>query len=519
VTGFSDWAKRRGFALVAIASGFGAAWLVGVALASPPSLEEPSPVAFSASEPVPEEADLSQPTPDRHPEEEEGSGPVASDPAADTTEKDAGADPFPVGEFLRPRVAFWKRVFAEWSEREFALHDSDCPQLVYDVIALPDSMETFSYAAQQYVRLRKQFLEERLRRLEGKAASGIPLEEDEKALALEIATTCGNDALRGAHARLRAQRGLRERFRRGLAASGRYLDRFREIFREAGLPEDLCYLPHVESSFDPRARSSAGAVGLWQFTRSAGRRFLTLNAAMDERWDPIAAARGAARYLGRAYELLQSWPLALTSYNHGVEGMLKARERFGDDFERILREFDGRAFGFASKNFYAEFLAAREIARDPASYFPEGIEFEPAFRADRLVLDRPIPPHRLAQRYGIELSRLAALNPAWSKRALHHGLSLPAGTVVWLPEGTLERFASKQAPPEKAQPPAGEESAAAAVAARVAETIVHVVRRGETLVRIAARYGVKVADILALNPLPDPSSLKPGQRLRIPVSP
>lgn len=458
---------------------------------------------------------------------EEGAGPqeaspqVRSDetasgasPPAETADSPADADPFPVSEFLRPRVEFWKRVFAEWSEREFALHDSVYPQLVYEVLRLPDSMATSSYASQHYVRLRRQRVEERLRHLEAKVAAGAPLEDDEKALALLVATTAGNEALRGAHTRVRAQRGLRERFRRGIELSGRYLDRFGEIFREAGLPEDLSYLPHIESSFDPRARSSARAIGLWQFTRTAGRRFLKVGSALDERWDPIASAYGAARYLARAYELLGSWPLAITSYNHGVEGMLLAKERFGTDFDRIVREFDGRHFGFASKNFYAEFVAAREIARDPAAYFPEGVALEPPLRHDRLVLDRAAAPHRIAQRYGVELSRLIPLNPAWSKRAVHRGLPLPAGTIVWLPEGTLQ----KREAGSGATVPEGE-SPTDAVAGAIAETVVHVVRRGESLFRIAARYGVTVADILAHNRLANPSLLKPGQRLVIPPRP
>lgn len=470
--------------------------------------------------PPPPEAAIAETTGPQEPSPERQTGEAApgSEPVAETAESPAEADPFPVSEFLRPRVEFWKRVFAEWSEREFALHDSAHPQLVYEILRLPDSMETSSLAAHEYVRLRRRRIEERLRDLEAKVAAGGPLDDDDKALALVVSTSAGSEALRGAHARVRAQRGLKERFRRGIEASGRYLEHFGEIFRQAGLPEDLSYLPHVESSFDPRARSSARAIGLWQFTRTAGRRFLKVGPALDERWDPIASAYGAARYLARAYELLGSWPLAITSYNHGVGGMLRAKERFGTDFDRILREFDGRQFGFASKNFYAEFLAAREIARDPAAHFPEGVHLEPPLRHDRIVLDRAAAPHRIAQRYGVELSRLIPLNPAWSRRAVHRGLPLPAGTIVWLPEGTLRKGESGADAASTAAREAAE-SETGAVAATIADTIVHIVRRGESLFRIAARYGVSVAEILSHNQLSNPSLLKPGQRLVIPARP
>ena len=156
---------------------------------------------------------------------------------------------------------------------------------------------------------------------------------------------------------------------RGLEISQRYDAVFRKIFREEGLPEDLAFLPHVESSFQASARSSAGAVGLWQFTRGAAERFMTVNTKVDERLNPIASARGAARYLKHAYSLLGSWPLALTSYNHGINGMLRAKKQLGGDFVHIVEQCTLPNFGFASRNYYAEFLAAREIAGDPRWIF------------------------------------------------------------------------------------------------------------------------------------------------------
>jgi membrane-bound lytic murein transglycosylase D len=268
------------------------------------------------------------------------------------------------------------------------------------------------------------------------------LADDEKALALKIADAAGSGGIVGASQRVRSQRGLRERFRRGLEISGRYHDAFVAVFREAGLPEELADLPHVESSFQVAARSSAGAVGVWQFTRGAARKFMQLTPGLDERLDPVAAARGAARYLKTAYDELGSWPLAITSYNHGIEGMKAARERFGMDFPKILSEYDGRTFGFASKNFYKEFLAAREIASDPAAYFPEGLVPDPPLHHERVTIDRPTSSKGLASRYGVSLKGLAAINPAWTSRALRGSSPLPAGTEVWLPEGTLERGAN-----------------------------------------------------------------------------
>jgi membrane-bound lytic murein transglycosylase D len=368
---------------------------------------------------------------------------------------------FPCSETMREGVEFWKSVWTRWTLQQVVLHDTDHPSIVYEVFELPPPVgEVYTDGQREFVKARREALQARLASVELKVSQAATLEDDEKALVLAITEVAGSEGLVGASQRVRSQRGLRERFRRGLEISGRYHDAFVAVFRDAGLPEDLADLPHVESSFQVAARSSAGAVGVWQFTRGAARKFMLMTPGLDERLDPVAAARGAARYLKTAYDALGSWPLAITSYNHGIEGMRVARDRFGLDFPKILDEYDGRTFGFASKNFYKEFLAAREIADDPAAYFPEGLVPDPPLTHDRVTIDRPTAVARIASRYGVSVAGLAAINPAWTTRALRGNSPLPAGTAIWLPEGTLERRAalarkSKAVPavPERESPP------------------------------------------------------------------
>ena len=419
-------------------------------------------------------------------------------------------DPLPYPDSLREGVEFWKNVWAKWTMNQVVLHDMDRPSIVYEIFELPGPIgETYTEAQRDYVKDRREAIASRLTDIEEKVAAGLPLADDEKAVVLKITDVAGSEGLAGAGARVRSQRGLRERFRRGLEIAGRYHDEFAVIFRQAGLPEDLAYLPHVESSYQVDALSSAGAVGVWQFTRSAARKFMLMTPALDERRDPIAAAYGAARYLQSAYAELESWPMAITSYNHGVGGMRAAKERFGTDFERILREYDGRTFGFASKNFYKEFLAAREIAKDPAAYFPEGLTPWTPQGLDRVVLERPTAASRVANRYGVPLAKLASLNPAWTKRALSDRASLPPGTRVWLPGGTLAPAATvatvaAPAAPAAPAPPAGGDA-------------VHVVRKGETLFRIATAYGISLSRLLEVNGLKVSTTIHPGQEIRIPA--
>lgn len=297
---------------------------------------------------------------------------------------------FPRPAALEHQVAFWRNVYALWTRAQAVVHDDRYLDVVYEVIDLPGET-TQSYTPEQkaLIQERGELWRGRLRVLEDKLAAGVSLTPDEQRLVARIQTYADRGAVRGAAQRVRIQRGLRERFKRGLEISGRYDQVFRKIFRRAGLPEDLAYLPHVESSFQASARSSAGAVGIWQFTRSAAKIFMDLDSVGDQRMDPIASAHGAARYLRSAHGKLGSWPLALTSYNHGIAGMQRAKEQLGDDLARIVAEYDHPKFGFASRNFYAEFLAAREVAAQPKQFFPEGLRYEEPLLTDRLVQDDP----------------------------------------------------------------------------------------------------------------------------------
>jgi membrane-bound lytic murein transglycosylase D len=419
--------------------------------------------------------------------------------AAATTSLRAQEPPaFPVPGALTESVEFWKRVWSDWDLGSVVLHDNLHPTIVYEVVTLPGPIEDgYSDAQREFSKSCREDLSRRLAALEAKVAAGTELDDEEKRLALIITQEAGADAIAGASERVRSQRGLRQRFASGVAASGRWLPEFKRIFREAGLPEDLAYLPHVESSFRADARSSVGAVGMWQFMRSTGRKFLTITPAIDERLDPVASARGAAKYLAAAHARLESWPLAVTSYNHGVEGMSRAKERFGTDFEAIVSDYDGKYFGFASRNFYASFVAALELAKRYETTPPEGLSIDAPNALDRLRLDRPATALSLARRFGVPLGELAAINPAWTKRAVRGQAPIPGGVHVWLPEGTLEKAAR------------GKVSASDRV---------HVVRQGDTLAEIARRYQVQLAELVRRNGLTLSAVIRPGERLEIPLS-
>lgn len=483
---------------------------------------------------------------------------------------------FPVPDEIQGNVNFWRNVYAHWSRRQVAFHDDEYMDVIFEVASLPGPVKGGYTASQKrLVKAKTAEYRSRLRSLEKKVSAGMPLTSSEQALYDKFEDAGGRRALYGAHDRVRSQRGLRERFHSGLETSGRYDRAFRQIMRTRNVPEDLAYLPHVESSFQAHARSSAGAAGMWQFTRGTGRLYMTVNSTIDDRLDPVIAADGASRYLRDAYQKLDSWPLAITSYNHGQGGMLNAKRQYGDDIGRIVRHYKGKHFKFASRNFYSEFVAAREVASHPDQYFPEGVRFKKPLAEDRITLRYPMPTKHIARHYGVSVQRLNDMNRHWLKRA-RNGANLPSGSIAWLPQGTTRRVASQPPPVHswiartasvtpKAKPVVranpkqeaivskaqakprtvvakGQPKPKTAVAktqpkskpnpiAKKAEpkTVVartepankkqakhHVVQPDETLYRVAKRYELSVPRLRELNQMkPDDNTILVGQRLRV----
>lgn len=447
---------------------------------------------------------------------------------------------FPVPPEIRANVDFWRHVYGIWSRSEVAIHDNRYLGVIYEVARLPGpTLASYTKSQKAWLRARKKGYSSRLAALEQRVRARQPLSPGDKQLLAKLERGGGSAALYGASDRVRTQRGLRERFRRGVEISGRYDPIFRDIMRQHGVPEDLAYLPHVESSFQVNARSSAGASGVWQFMPATGRIYMTVNNKIDERYDPILAADGAARYLSSAYRKLGSWPLAITSYNHGQGGMAKAKSIYGNDIGRIVEHYQGRHFGFASRNFYAEFVAAREVARNAKRYFPEGLRFEQPWPHERLVLRHSMPASHLARHYGTSSTYLADLNLHWRRPVRTGKAYLPAGSTVWLPQGSMRRVASHPPPVAapvmlaRSEPTATRKPTSKRVIAKtdrkslaktkprpeprqVAKVRYHVVKPQETLYRVAVENGLSVAELRRLNKMrPDDNKIRPGQKLKL----
>ncbi len=274
---------------------------------------------------------------------------------------------------LEPNISFWVKVFTEYSERDFVVHDRDQIWRVYQVFHLPGSgTPTREEVDWVHAYMRAKYAD-MLNRL---AAGCQPASYEER----DVAALFKGEPLAAyalAADNLRIQQGLGERFKEGLLRSRYYYPTMERIFRTFGVPPELVTLASVESGFYSGARSSAGAVGIWQFTRGTGRQYLRITRRNDERLNPTLETQAAARFLRYNYDVLGDWPLAITAYNYGTAGMARAAAENGHDYERVFERYRGPRFGFAARNYYPEFLAALQVHRYEDKYFP-GIASESA---------------------------------------------------------------------------------------------------------------------------------------------
>lgn len=272
---------------------------------------------------------------------------------------------FPKPAALEPNVEFWKRIYAEFGVGDFVLHDRDNLNVIYDVVRVGGT--TNERRAADLAKPEIQLLRVKYGDILTSLAQGVAPEDlgfEGPRVAQAWGCPCPPEVLHRAVSNIRVQQGLRERVDEGMHRARSLMPRILPILRRHNVPEELAVLPMVESSFNPHARSKAGAVGLWQFIRATGKNYLSITRQRDDRRDPIRATEAAARLLKHNYEALGSWPLAIMAYNHGKEGVRAAQTAVGSSaVEVIIAQYDGPRFGFASRNFYPEFLAALELVQ------------------------------------------------------------------------------------------------------------------------------------------------------------
>ena len=409
---------------------------------------------------------------------------------------------FPRPKELEPAVQFWTRVYTEVDTHSGFIHDDLLLDIVYQTVRFTDDLS--QRERRRRVERALDLHQNILNKLAGGARQNLNSEE-QRVLALFPEGT-SNAEFRAAAGRLRFQLGQSDRFRAGLVRAGAWKPYIYEVLDKEGLPHELASLPHVESSFDPTAYSKVGAAGLWQFTRSTGVRYMRIDHIVDERRDPFMATKAAARLLADNHSVVETWPLALTAYNHGLAGMRRAADQLKTtDIAAVIAKYQSRSFGFASRNFYAAFLAALSIDQDPERYF-EHLRVDPPSPTGIVVVPAFMHADKLADALNLRFNTLRSLNPALSDAVWSGDKYVPEGFEVRVPQATAavaEELMAAIKTNDRFEAQRGDQE--------------HKVRSGDTLSQIAAEYRVSLAALMRVNGFTGRDMLRVGQMIKLPT--
>lgn len=223
---------------------------------------------------------------------------------------------------------------------------------------------------------------------------------------------------------------------RYLSRSTRYLPMIKEVFQEAGLPEDLAYLAMIESGFNNRAYSPAAACGMWQFIKGTGLRYgLAIDSYVDERRDPEKATRAAAKYLLDLYKQFGSWYLAAASYNCG-EGRVQ-RELNQSNHKNFWELSANMCLPTETKNYVPQMIAATIIAKNPEKFGFKNVPYLPPVRYDKVPVTETTSLTAAAVAVNVPPDEVADLNPE-----LLRGITPPDAQsyTLNLPPSSKEKF-------------------------------------------------------------------------------
>ena len=407
---------------------------------------------------------------------------------------------FPIQGEMVARVKFWEKVYTQITTKEAFIHDADNVSIIYRKVKIYKNRKK----QRRVSNAEKKRIAKIIRSIAKKRYKN--LNKKEKAL-VKIIGKRSTKTLKRMARRIRYQYGLKDRYYAGLIRSYAYIDFIKKTFKKSRLPNELQYLPHVESSFNYRASSKVGAAGIWQFMRSTAKQYkLKVGYVVDERRDPLKATRAAARFLRDNYRSLKSWPLALTAYNQGVGNVRRAVRKVGSkNINTIVEKYNGRNFGFASKNFYATFMATVNISKNPSRYFPK-FKKPRRFRFSELKLRKSYTVNQLVKTLNISERVIKKYNPSIRRSAFRSRLYIPRGFVLHIPQVGRKTLAAY-----KKKLKGVEDTYASAKYDKF-----HIISKNENLYEIARNYRVSLRTLIDYNSIANPSLIYAGMKIRIP---
>jgi len=281
--------------------------------------------------------------------------------------------------------------------------------------------------------------------------------------------------------------------------SGRYRPAILRALNEAGLPEELSWLPLIESGFKVHALSRSRALGLWQFIASTGYKFgLSRDRWIDERMDPKKSTKAAIAYLKELHQIFGDWTTALAAYNCGEGTVLRAirtqKINYLDNFWDLYQKLPLETAFYVPK-----FLAVLHILNDPAAHGITLPPVDPEIESEEVAIEKQVHLKTVAKYIDMSYRELRDLNPE-----LRYNFTPDTPYILNVPKGKGELFLAKIGEIPTWHPP-------------VPAYVVHRVRRGESLSTIARRYGTSVRSIMARNGLRSRHYIKVGWKLKIPT--
>jgi membrane-bound lytic murein transglycosylase D len=343
------------------------------------------------------------------------------------------SDTFKVPSKLKDRVYFWASVYALYPSSSIILHDRDKLAAVYSVIDDKNlkSRRRLMASAKKERNLIKRIL------FKISKAGGVkkfkPKNKEETRIASLLSKTMTNEESKLAYNNIRSQDGQSNFIKKGVEISSRYMPIIEYMFKEQKLPWELTRLPFVESSFNVEAMSKVGAGGIWQIMDNTGKKFMDTDPVYDERRSPFKASAVAAKLLKENYQILGSWPLAITAYNHGPGGLKRAIKQVKTkDISEIVENYKNPRFGFASKNFYAEFIAALYVTVYANKLF-ENINKEQAMSFSYLKLDKDMYIKKIADISELNIKDIIFYNPELSNKMIRNIIPIKKNSIIKLP--------------------------------------------------------------------------------------
>jgi membrane-bound lytic murein transglycosylase D len=294
---------------------------------------------------------------------------------------------FSIPKYFKPSTNFWFKIYTIYSSKQVVLHDKSNLNIIFKVLDYKELRSSnLSYhtkmALQSKLTTGKvKLLKKTFKNLAKNKSNTSEAKAVLKALKDAKVKIPRNRKRKKAFfnklaSNLRAQTGQRDKILSGLKNIKPYQYEIDEYFSLMNLPKELLAIPFLESSFNVKARSKVGATGVWQFMRRVARYFMPVTKTTDGRLNPLLSTISALHLLKQNKQVLQHWDLAIPAYNSGTRHLLKAKRRLQKRIKRvrlqnILTDYKHPHLGFASKNFYSEFLALVHTLAYKKALFPE----------------------------------------------------------------------------------------------------------------------------------------------------